>query len=287
MGDAQMVTIKALLDEGRLQDALAEAIHEVKARPSDASRRTLLFELLCFAGDFDRALRQLDVIGEQSAEAEIGVQAYRQLIRAERARQGFFFGGEPPIFLYGPPAYVALHLSAVKRVSEGSFAEAAGLLEQAEEARTALTGRVNGEPFGDFRDCDDFTAPVIELLLRDDYVWLPFADVRRLEIAPPRYLRDLLWLPAHFETRQGVSGEAYLPALYAGSNAHEDESVKLGRVTTWREAAEGLFIAAGRHIWLAGEDEIELPAVRTLEFAEADAVPQSAVAGTPEEIMIE
>jgi len=277
-----MATTKELIDTGRLQDAIVVAMQEVKTHPSDSSRRTALFELLCFAGDFDRALRQLDVVGEQSAEAEIGVQVYRQLIRAERARQSFFSGGEPPIFLAEPPAYVALHLSAVKKMSAGAFAEAVALLDQAEEARPALTGQINDEPFEDFRDYDDFTAPVIELLLRDDYVWLPFAQLRRLEIAPPRYLRDLLWIPARFETDGGLTGEGYLPALYAGSNAHDDESVRLGRMTSWREAPDGLFIAAGRHIWLADEREIELPAVRTLEFAEAGVAREAEAAGLPE-----
>lgn len=51
---------KELLDAGRLTAAIEQLGQEVKARPADTQRRTFLFELLCFAGEYDRAKRQLD-----------------------------------------------------------------------------------------------------------------------------------------------------------------------------------------------------------------------------------
>ena len=44
---------KQLLDEGRLGPAIDQLGQEVKAQPSDPRLRTSLFELLCFAGDWD------------------------------------------------------------------------------------------------------------------------------------------------------------------------------------------------------------------------------------------
>lgn len=261
-----MEAVKELLDAGQLHEAVEAMTREVKAHPSEVQRRTLLFDLLSFAGDLDRAERQLDVIGHQSAQAEIGVQVYRDNIKAERARQRFFAGGAPPHFFAEPPACLALHLRAVTQLRAGLTAEARVLLDEAEEARPALRGKLNQQPFEDFRDYDDLTAPALELIVRDEYAWLPFAQLRRLEIAPPRYLRDLLWLPGRIEAADGVSGNVFLPALYAGSSGHANELVKLGRMTDWQELADGLFVAAGLHIWLADDREIELPEVRTLEL---------------------
>jgi type VI secretion system protein ImpE len=61
-----MPTAKELLDAGKLAGAIEAATAEVKANPTDVPRRTTLFELLCFAGDWDRAEKQIDVIGQQS-----------------------------------------------------------------------------------------------------------------------------------------------------------------------------------------------------------------------------
>ena len=36
---------------------------EVRDNPTDAQRRAFLFELLCFAGQYDRAEKQLNVLG--------------------------------------------------------------------------------------------------------------------------------------------------------------------------------------------------------------------------------
>src|SRR5258708_7636207 len=84
---------KDLFAAGRLNEAIEVLLLEGKANPGDASRRTFLFELSCLAGDWERAERQLDVIGHQSAEAELGVMVYRANINAERERRRVFAEG--------------------------------------------------------------------------------------------------------------------------------------------------------------------------------------------------
>ena len=58
-----MTTAAELYKSGQLAEAIAAAGDEVKRHPADAARRGFLAELLCFAGDFDRADKQLDAIG--------------------------------------------------------------------------------------------------------------------------------------------------------------------------------------------------------------------------------
>ena len=54
---------------------------------------------------------------------------------------------------------------------------------------------------------------------------------------PPRFPRDLLYVPARLELAD-EAGEVFLPALYPGSHEHADDQVRLGRMTDWK-ALEG------------------------------------------------
>ena len=49
------MTAEELLKAGHLLAAVEQLNQEVRARPTDIQRRTVLFELLCFAGDWQRA----------------------------------------------------------------------------------------------------------------------------------------------------------------------------------------------------------------------------------------
>ncbi|MFH1765582.1 MAG: tetratricopeptide repeat protein, partial [Gemmatimonadota bacterium] len=51
-----------LYKEGKLGDAIAALQEELRSNPQDVPRRTLLFELLLFKGEGERARTQLDVI---------------------------------------------------------------------------------------------------------------------------------------------------------------------------------------------------------------------------------
>src|SRR5262249_39616534 len=153
------------------------------------------------------AEKQIDAIGGQSPEAAIGVAAYRDCIVAERKRARLFTDGLSPHFLSPPPAYVSAHLNAVLKLREGDAAETRRLLDEAEEQRPALAARVNGAEAGDFRDYDDFVAPVLEVFHKENYVWMPLEQVRRVELVPPRKLRDLVWAIVKIEAFDGTEGE--------------------------------------------------------------------------------
>jgi type VI secretion system protein ImpE len=262
-----MPTAKELFDAGHLAAAIEEVTREVKASPTDMQKRTFLFELLCFAGDFDRAERQLDVIAQQSVMAVVGVQVYRNNLRAERDRANLFRDGFQPHFLVEPPAYIDLHLEAINRLREGNLAEARQLLDRAEEARPALAGNLNDQPFLDFRDYNDWTAPALELIVQDHYTWLPFEQIRHIEIGAPKQLRDLMWAAARVETSDGTIAEAFIPALYAGSHTHADEQVRLGRMTDWQNIGGDLYQPAGLRLFLVDGEDRALFEAHSIEFA--------------------
>jgi type VI secretion system protein ImpE len=260
---------KELLDAGHLAAAIEQLDREVKSHPTDSRQRTFLFELLCFAGDYQRATRQLDVIGQQQAAAEVGVQVYRNILVAETARRRLFTEGVRPRFLFDPPSYIHLHLEAVNRLREGNSTGSAALLEESDGSRPRLKGRIEGQPFLDFRDGDDLIAPLLEVIVHDTYVWLPFEQIKHLYISVPKRLRDLLWIPATLESYLGSVGEVFLPVLYAGSSQHADDRVKLGRMTDWQAVAQELALGVGQHLFFIDGQHRGLLEGRDLEFEAA------------------
>lgn len=266
-----MKEAKALLDEGNLTAAIEAATREVKTRSADAAARTFLFELLLFAGEWERALKQLAAVAGQNAGSELGAQVYRNNIEAMRERERLWTKSHAPHFLSEPPTDVDRHLAAIKELNAGRAAEAQKLLDTAAHERTPLAGRIDGRDFADWRDADDLLAPVLELIISDKYTWLPFAQIKRIEFAPPRQLRDLVWCPVRIETRQGTIGEMFVPALYEGSNRHPDDLVKLGRLTDWLSVGEGDAATAARavglRLFMADDEEKSIFEVRRVEFS--------------------
>src|SRR3954469_5292556 len=102
-----------LFKAGRLQPAIDAQVKDVKAHPADHARRLLLFELLAFAGDLDRARRQVEAIHYDEVERATALQTYRKLLDAEQARRRLFQEGVAPKFLIEPPEHVRLRLEAV------------------------------------------------------------------------------------------------------------------------------------------------------------------------------
>src|SRR3990170_3973132 len=97
---------------GKLADAVAAAIEQVKANPADRGKRMFLAELCCFAGDLERADRQLDVLFAPDAPDLMVVTLFRQLIRGETARREVFAQGRVPEFVAQPSDAIKLHLEA-------------------------------------------------------------------------------------------------------------------------------------------------------------------------------
>lgn len=257
---------KELLDASQLSAAILELNQEVKQRPTDLRIRTFLFELLCFDGAYERAERQLDVIGLQDESAGIGVEVYRQLLRADEARRRWFAQGLKPTFLMDPPSWAQRQMEIGGRLRERQPDEAEALLQEIAQSRPKLTGLVNGERCAEFRDIDDRLGAILEVFFREQYVWLPIEQVKKIAIPPPKQLRDLLWIPATIETEEGASGQVYLPVLYAGSYSENNDQLRLGRMTDWRGLGNRLVGGTGQKMFLVDDRELSLLEIRKMEF---------------------
>ena len=77
---------KDLIKAGKLSEARSQLVEDVKSSPGNLNSRTLLFQVQAYAGEWDKARRQLEVITTQDASRETGVQVYLNLIQAETER---------------------------------------------------------------------------------------------------------------------------------------------------------------------------------------------------------
>lgn len=244
------------LDAGNLTGAVEAALRLVKTNPTNETARTFLFELSCYSGEWDRAEKQLEVIGHQDVNAAMGTLIYRQNFKAERDRMRLFSDGLSPEFMGHKPPHIADLFDAINRVREGNFAEARTAIDKVEEERPAYKCEVNGEAFSDFRDYNDLTMCVFEVIHKDSYMWLPFEEVASINFFKPKTLRDLYWIQAEVELKNGISGEMFFPALYSGTWKSDNDLVRLGRMTDWRELGEEVFVGEGTKLfWMDGRDK--------------------------------
>jgi type VI secretion system protein ImpE len=229
------VIAEQLYQAGRVDEAIQTLGSTLRSNPADVRARTFLFELLCFAGEYDRAARQLDVVADSSKEAGLGAMLYRSALHAERTRQELFLsvgqvGGEAP--------------------------------------PTAVTGTLNGEPFQTIEDADPRIGARLEVFAAGQYTWVPFADLAEVRMEEPRRLRDLLWAPARVKAgarmRDFEFGEVLVPAVAPLSWQHADWQVRLGRQIDWQTLPDGEELPLGPKMLLIDGELIPILEVREL-----------------------
>lgn len=259
---------RELYQQGQLDEAIAGLIAQVKAAPASLEHRTFLFELLSFAGDWPRAIKQLDAIGhlQDSTTGTLGVQVYRNLVDHELVRDRLYSAGVRPRFALEPSQEVRLRLEALEALRRGQAEQSSQLVQEAESVRVARPGTMGGKPFDDVRDGDDFLASALEVFTTAGYFWIPWEQIQLLEVAQPTHLRDLIWLPAKLATHDGQLGEVYLANLYPGSAQHGDRAVRLGRKTEWLEPAPGLYQGVGQKVFLVGDESLSLPEMAVIQL---------------------
>ena len=158
-----METALALYRAGELQAALQHLREQLQERPGDAKVRTFLFELLCFAGEWTRAEKQLDVLAAPSPLAASGASLLRGLLNVHRKREQMFEEHSVPV---------------------GSSGSSQGF-------------RINGAFCDLCADEDDRIGGGLEIYSAGGYQVLAWSEIRHLAMAAPVTLRDLLWIPAN------------------------------------------------------------------------------------------
>ena len=251
---------------GRVNEAIDAAQQDVKRQPAETGKRLQLAQLLLFAGQWSRADKQLEVVSMQDPEMAVGIALLRQLVRGEVARQQFFDEGRSPSFLKDDDPLVRLHLEAAVAIRDQRAAEAVDLLRQSEEQAISIAGNCNDKSFVGLRDLDDLLGPVLEAITPNGkYYWINMNSVCSIEFHKPEQLHDLVWRRATTEIQDGPQGDVYVPVLYGGSHAHEDELIRLGRKTDW--TAEEPVRGVGQRELLVGEEAVPVMEIERLTLS--------------------
>ena len=138
------------------------------------------------------------------------------------------------------------------------------LFDRIDAQRPKISGTANGKSFTGFKDTDTFLSYFLEAIIHERYIWIPFESIRELSIATPKTLFDLIWNTARITTWEGLTVNCYLPVLYPESFLHEDDRMKLGRMTDWIPLGGSFSKGAGQHVFQVGEEEMPI-----LEIQEA------------------
>ena len=233
------MTVTELFQAGKLQQAIEALGEEVRNTPLDTKRRTFLFELLCFAGEYDRAEKHLSILADGSQAAGIGSLLYRSALHAERTRQKMF--------------------------AERTFPMAHKVLSR--------SIRRAGEFGSSFNDADPRIGGALELFAAGSYSWVALEQIARIEIPKPKRLRDLLWTPAIVTTTPAYKamelGEVLLPVISPLSWQREDDDLRLGRSTVWIEDETYGDIPLGQKLFVLDGQEIPILELGTIEFENA------------------
>jgi type VI secretion system protein ImpE len=249
---------------GRLSAAIDAQVQAVKGAPLDGGKRTFLFELLAFAGELDRADKQLAAIGAEASEKGWAASVYQNLLAAEQMRRDVFAGKKRPEVFLAAPDFLTKRFEALGHFASGQTAAGVAALAASDAVAPDVRGTLNEQSAVGLRDADDLLAPILEVMVLRDYIWVPWSQIKELEVEAPAHPRDLLWAPARLVLADGEQRRCYLPVLYPGTHAAADDALKLGRLTDWIVPDDDAPVrGVGQHLLAAADRDFGLLEVRT------------------------
>lgn len=254
------------LHQGNLAEALTNLQDQIRKDASNPKLRVFLFQLLAVLGEWQRSLTQLKVLGELDASFLLMVQTYRAAVMCEALRTEVFAGKRTPLLFGEPEQWVALLIEALRLDADGHFAEAMALRNQAFDLAPATSGSINGVSFDWIADADSRLGPTLEAVVNGRYYWIPFQQIRKIELEAPADLRDVVWMPAVFTWGNGGQASGLIPTRYPGSEKSQDAMLQLARKTEWDESAEGACRGLGQRLLATNIDDYALMDARLIEL---------------------
>jgi type VI secretion system protein ImpE len=252
------------LRAGRLDDALKLLQERVRSDPAEVKHRIFLFQLLAVLGEWSRALNQLKVAAGLDAGTLAMVQTYREALRCEVFRAEVFAGRRTPLVFGEPRRWIALLIEAQRLFADGEVARAAEMRTEALALAPPTPGAINEAPFEWVTDGDSRLGPILELIVKGNYYWVPFERVRSIHFDPPADLRDLVWTPAQVTWANGGQTVALIPSRYPGSERSADPDLVRARKTEWAEHPGETFLGSGQRMLFTDQGEYALFDIRTI-----------------------
>ncbi len=255
------------LAKSDLNGTLEELQAQVRKDPAEVKHRIFLFQLLAVLGDWQRAITQLNVIGEMDALSLPMVQTYRQALQCEALRSDVFAGERSPLVFGKPEQWMALLFEALRITAEGDHQHSQEVRSEAFELAPMTSGRVgeeSGERFEWIADADSRLGPMLEAIIDGKYYWVPFQRIRKVAFEEPADLRDVVWTPAFFTWANGGESAGLIPTRYPGTELTGDSTMMLAHKTEWDDSGAGLYRGLGQRILATDRGEYPLMDVRNL-----------------------
>jgi type VI secretion system protein ImpE len=257
-------TAERAVRDSDLQTALRLLQEQIRQQPARSDLRVFLFQLLSVMGQWERALTQLNVAADLDAKTLAMAQMYREAIKCEALRADVFAGKTSPVVFGQPEEWLALLIESMLVHGQSRPSEAQTLRARAFESAPATTGSLDGQAFEWIADADMRLGPVCEAVINGRYYWVPFERLARIDIEAPVDLRDVVWMPAHFQFANGGDAVGVIPTRYPGSENADEAALSLARKTVWREDAPEVFSGVGQRIFATDGGEHPIMEVRTI-----------------------
>lgn len=261
-----MSTIEEDVRQGRLEEAVAALQAAIRKAPAEPKHRVLLFQLLSLMGQWERAMTQLNVLGDLDGKALPMVQTYRTALKCEALRAEVFAGKRTPLLFGEPARWAALLVQSVGLTAQGRAAEAEALHAEAFDQAPPSSGKIDNQPFAWLADGDSRLGPMLEAIVEGKYYWIPFCRLSGMRIEKPVDLRDLAWIPAYLTLSNGGEIVALLPARYPGSEASADAAIRMARKTEWVAGQDGNSSGLGQRMLVSDQGDYPLLEVRSIAF---------------------
>jgi type VI secretion system protein ImpE len=269
---------------GDLGSALTALFDEVRNEPEQPRHRIFLFQLLSIVGEWDRALTQLNVARDLDPTAGVMAQAYQEILQCEALRRQVFDGLRTPLIFGDPEPWLAQLVEAMRLAGEGQADAAYELRQQALQEAPASAGHLSvripsgstpGETGGEedavdevgfewLADGDTRMGPVLEMIVNGRYYWAPLHRISEIVIEPPSDLRDLVWTPAQFRWANEGEAVGVIPTRYVGSEANEEDAIRLARKTCWDQTGPDAYEGLGQRVFMTDLGEYGLLDIRRI-----------------------
>ena len=264
------MNIEDMLRGGDLEGALAGAKEQVRKQPAAAEPRILIFQLLAITGQWERALTQLNVVGDLDPASLAMVQTYRETLRCSALRDQVFAGKSSPLLFGEPKSWMAMMVEALRLSTLGEHEQAQDLRGRAFEEAAPSKGEIDGKNFEWIADADSRIGPFLEVILAGRYNWVPFECLNEIKVQEPEDLRDLVWTPVELTFVNEGSTVAFVPTIYPGRAGESDSKVQLARCTNWESFPAETYHGHGQRILTTDVGDHSLLDVRSIVFERAD-----------------
>ena len=254
-------------NEGNIEGCLNQLVQEIKQNPDEHFKRMLFGQMLCIAGDYERADKQLDLLSTLEPKYVMEVANWRNLIRAAQHRKDFYEEGRPPEAIGELTPRMEKHIEAIAALRTNDADAFAKVLEEAEGLRQQTKGSWNDDSkaFDDFRDLDDLNGGFMEVLAPNGkYYWIANESISSVVFEETKLPIDYLWRKAALVLNDGTQGEVYIPVTYVNT---ETDQQRLARETDWQQYQSTQAMRGyGQKTYLVGDEAVSILEINSIEF---------------------